>query len=163
MKVCNSFFTPSWVYLFSHLLLPLFQLSILFTHYITLFFKFLQILVDLCGQISCTAWNTCPFWLVGTPSSCIRYQLIYPGLDKCAILKFLANSWTSWKRTTFLRLVLLKYMLLSQNRSMWLLICPKKLKCLSIRMESTWCNTYPHKQVNIKRMMCTLTRARVPE
>ena len=30
-----------------------------FTHYITQFFKFLQILVDLCGQLSWTALNTC--------------------------------------------------------------------------------------------------------
>ena len=46
--------TPSGVHLFGHLLWPIFQSSI-FTHYIIQVFKFLQILVDLCGQLSCTA------------------------------------------------------------------------------------------------------------
>ena len=31
-----------------------------FTHYIIQIFKFLQFLADLCGQLSCTASNTCP-------------------------------------------------------------------------------------------------------
>ena len=66
--------TPSGVNLFDHLLGSIFQSSI-FTHYIIQFFKLLQILVDLCGQLSCTASNTCPFWLVGTPSSCIPWSV----------------------------------------------------------------------------------------
>ena len=64
--------TPSGVHLFDHLLWSIFQSSIS-THYIIQFFKFLQILLDLCGQLSCTASNACPFWLVGTPSSCFPW------------------------------------------------------------------------------------------
>ena len=43
--------TPSGVHLFGNLPWPIFESSI-FTHYIIQFFKFLQILVDLCGQLS---------------------------------------------------------------------------------------------------------------
>ena len=48
-------FCPPW---------PTFQSSIfrlsIFTHYIIQFFKFLQILIDLCGQLSCAASNSLP-------------------------------------------------------------------------------------------------------
>ena len=44
-------------------------------------------------------------------------------------------------------ILFIKYMLLSQNKSMWLLIGPKKIKCFSMRMERTWCNTNPQKDL----------------
>ena len=100
--------TPSKVQLFGHLQCPIFQSSILFTHYIMQFFKFLQILVDLCTAFMycCKSTiyrlyavaiqiqiNTISYfhrkilalagnWIRNFPrTKPLCYQLSYPGLD----------------------------------------------------------------------------------
>ena len=59
LLVEHSLWSSSFLSTLAYISTSIFRLSI-FTHYIIQFFKFLQILIDLCGQLSCAASNSLP-------------------------------------------------------------------------------------------------------